>query len=138
MGAAITKEHGEKVLGYIERAKRDGAKVECGGDRIMLEGRTTTVFFLLLYKHFLYKHQVLFNCLGDLSGGHYVTPCVLTGLSDSSEAAREEIFGSVACVFPFQDEEEVVRRANDTPFGLGGTQEIQPDGTFKLTSVTNL
>ncbi len=41
-------------------------------------------------------------------------------MKDDSEAAREEIFGSVACVFPFKDEEEVVRRANDTPFGLAG------------------
>ena len=48
-------------------------------------------------------------------------------MKDDSEAAREEIFGSVACVFPFKDEEEVVRRANDTPFGLAG------EGILKMT-----
>ncbi len=86
-----------QVLGFIERAKKSGAKVEVGGERVRLGG--------------------------ELSGGHYTTPCVLTDVDDGAEAARDEIFGSVACVFPFDDEEEVIRRANDTPFGLAGKRK---------------
>lgn len=68
--------------------------MECGGERVVLEG--------------------------DLSGGHYLSPCILSGLRDDMEVVREEVFGAVACVLPFDSEEEVIRRANDTPFGLGG------------------
>ncbi len=57
---------------------------------------------------------------GDLSGGYYLSPCVLTNCRDDMEAVRDEIFGSVAAVLTFKTEEEVIRRANDTPFGLAG------------------
>lgn len=98
IGATIHKEHAEKVLGYIERARKAGAKIECGGERIPLDG--------------------------DLSGGFYLSPCVVTDCTDDMEVVREEIFGSVACVLPFDDEEEAVRRANDTPFGLAGNVSL--------------
>ena len=94
IGATISKAHADKVLGFIERAVRDGARIECGGERLDLGG--------------------------ELSGGHYLSPCVLTDCRDEMEAVREEIFGSVACVLPFGSEEEVVDRANDTRYGLGG------------------
>lgn len=94
VGATIHKEHAEKVLGYVERAKKAGANVVCGGERIPLEG--------------------------ELSGGYYLSPCVITDCTDDMEVVRDEIFGSVACVLPFDTEEEAIRRANDTPFGLAG------------------
>ena len=57
---------------------------------------------------------------GDLSGGYYLSPCVLTNCHDGMKAVQEEIFGSVATILPFDTEEEVIQRANNTAFGLGG------------------
>ncbi|MFA4928048.1 MAG: aldehyde dehydrogenase family protein [Patulibacter sp.] len=51
-------------------------------------------------------------------GGYFVKPTVLTDMGDDSQVVREEIFGPVVNVLPFDDEDEVVRRANDTPYGL--------------------
>ena len=56
----------------------------------------------------------------SLSGGYYISPCVMVGVADHMAIAREEVFGPVACVFPFDTEEEVIHRANDTEFGLAG------------------
>ena len=50
----------------------------------------------------------------------FLSPCVLTDCHDQMKAVKEEIFGSVAAVLPFDSEDEVVTRANDTPFGLAG------------------
>lgn len=94
IGATINEDHALKVLGFIDRARKDGVKVECGGERIHLQG--------------------------ELANGYYLSPCVITNCTDSMEIAREEVFGSVACVFPFATEEEVIQRANDTRFGLAG------------------
>ena len=57
---------------------------------------------------------------GDLSGGYYLSPCVLTNCHDGMKAVQEEIFGSVATILPFDTESEVIQRANNTVFGLGG------------------
>lgn len=51
-------------------------------------------------------------------GGTYYEPTILTGMSDSMRIAREEIFGPVAAIFAFEDDNEVISRANDTEFGL--------------------
>ncbi|QQP40520.1 4trimethylaminobutyraldehyde dehydrogenaselike [Caligus rogercresseyi] len=59
---------------------------------------------------------------GDLKGGHYISPCILSNLKDSFKCVREEIFGPVAAVLPFDSEEEVVGRANDTPFVADGIE----------------
>ncbi len=53
--------------------------------------------------------------------GWYMEPAVLAGVDNSSRVAQEEIFGPVACVIPFDDEEEAVRLANDSPYGLSGS-----------------
>ena len=55
---------------------------------------------------------------GDLSGGCYLQPCVVECPSDAMELAREEVFGAVLALLEFSTEEEVVRRANDTRYGL--------------------
>uniref|UniRef100_A0A0K2U320 4trimethylaminobutyraldehyde dehydrogenaselike [Aplysia californica] n=1 Tax=Lepeophtheirus salmonis TaxID=72036 RepID=A0A0K2U320_LEPSM len=94
VGATIHPEHAERVLQYIKEAKEEGAKIECGGEKIVIDG--------------------------DLSGGSYVSPCILSNVEDSFKCVKEEIFGAVACVLPFESEDEVVSRANDTPFGLAG------------------
>ena len=56
----------------------------------------------------------------ELRAGHYLSPCVLTEVTDDMEVARDEVFGSVACLFQFSTEDEVIARANDTQFGLAG------------------
>ena len=83
-----------QVLNYIKGAELQGAKIECGGKRVILEG--------------------------ELVDGQYLSPCVLTNCHDKMTAVQEEIFGSVAIILPFDSEEEVIKRANDTAFGLGG------------------
>lgn len=80
-----------------------GARVMCGGERVIQSD-------------------------AELRDGYFLSPCILTDVTDDMEVAREEIFGSVACLFPFSTEEEVIRRANDTPFGLAGgvfTQDLR-------------
>jgi aldehyde dehydrogenase (NAD+) len=52
--------------------------------------------------------------------GYFVAPTVLTDVTDDMRVAREEIFGPVACVLPFDTVDEVVERSNDTPYGLAG------------------
>ena len=56
-----------------------------------------------------------------LEGGFFVEPTVITGLTNESRCAREEIFGPVAVVVPFEDEDDAVRLANDSPYGLGSS-----------------
>ena len=57
----------------------------------------------------------------DEQKGFWFPPTVLAPVSNSDRAAREEIFGPVACVIPFADEEDAIRLANDTPYGLSGS-----------------
>ena len=56
----------------------------------------------------------------ELAGGHFLSPCVIADVTDDMRVAREEIFGAVASVLEFSDEEEVIDRANDSQFGLAG------------------
>jgi len=72
-----------------------GARVLCGGERVA-------------------------QADPELAGGYYLSPCVLADVEDHMEIAREEVFGAVACLFKFATEEEVVKRANDTVYGLAG------------------
>lgn len=91
VGALISQEHMEKVLGYIERGKAEGAKLLIGGERVTE---------------------------GPLAKGCFVTPAVFDGCRDDMSIVREEIFGPVMTVLPFDDEEEAIARANDTEYGL--------------------
>ncbi|XP_072046168.1 4-trimethylaminobutyraldehyde dehydrogenase-like [Amphiura filiformis] len=95
VGATISHQQMDKVLGYVEGAKKEGAKVLCGGDRVIPENP-------------------------KLSGGFFVRPCVLDNLNDGMTVVKEEVFGSVLGLLAFEDEEEVIQRANDTKFGLAG------------------
>src|ERR671910_2043329 len=54
-------------------------------------------------------------------GGYYLTPAVLADVDNSWRVAREEIFGPVVCILPFDTEEDAIRLANDTPYGLSGS-----------------
>lgn len=91
MGSLISKPHMEKVLAYIETGKREGARLVTGGEREMT---------------------------GELSKGNYVKPTIFADVTDQMIIAKEEIFGPVMCVLPFDAEDEVISRANDTELGL--------------------
>ncbi|KAL0973715.1 hypothetical protein UPYG_G00209980 [Umbra pygmaea] len=93
MGALITKQHLDKVLGFVSQAKKEGAKVLCGGDALTPDDP-------------------------KLKGGYYMSPCVLDNCRDDMTCVKEEIFGPVMSVLPFDTEEEVLQRANNTTFGL--------------------
>ncbi len=92
MGPLISKEHQTKVLSYYRKAKEEGATVVTGGGVPAMPDA--------------------------LSEGCWVQPTIWTGLPDSATVCREEIFGPCCHVTPFDSEEEVIRRANDTPYGL--------------------
>jgi aldehyde dehydrogenase (NAD+) len=92
LGPLVSARQLARVTGYIEGARADGAEFVCGGSRLSGE---------------------------SWDAGFFVPPTVLTGVSDAMAVVREEVFGPVLSVLPFDSEEEVVARANDTPFGLG-------------------
>ncbi len=92
LGPLISQEHREKVLSYYRLAKEEGATVVTGGGvPAMPDG---------------------------LAGGAWIEPTIWTGLDDSARVVREEIFGPCCHVSPFDTEEEVLGRANDTEYGL--------------------
>jgi betaine-aldehyde dehydrogenase len=91
MGPLVSKAQHEKVIGYIEAGKQDGAVLACGGNVPSLQG---------------------------FQDGFFVEPTVFTGVTDAMRIAREEIFGPVMSVLEFDAEDEVIDRANDTEFGL--------------------
>ena len=91
MGPLISQQHMEKVLNYISIGKNEGAKLVCGGNRIVSEGK---------------------------GKGYFVEPTIFTDVKPSFTIAQEEIFGPVLCVIPFETEEEALRIANDSPYGL--------------------
>ncbi len=88
MGPLVSATQMDKVLGYIETAKREGARLVCGGAR------------------------------AALNTGFYVQPTVFADVTDAMTLAREEVFGPVMAVLDFDTENEVIARANDTEFGL--------------------
>ncbi len=91
VGSLINQGHMEKVLGYIEAAKDAGATLLCGGERYTENG---------------------------CENGAFVKPTVFTDCTDDMPQVRDEIFGPVMSVLSFKDEDEAIRRANDTKYGL--------------------
>ena len=83
----------DRVLGLIARGQEEGARLVCGGTR----------------------------AAGDLADGNFVTPTLFADVSNDMSIAREEIFGPVLSVIPFADEDEAIRLANDTEYGLAAT-----------------
>ncbi len=89
IGPMVEERHMEKVLGYIETGRDEGAEVVIGGERVLEE-----------------------------TGGYFVAPTIFDNVQRDMRVAVEEIFGPVICVIPFKDEEEAVELANDTNYGL--------------------
>jgi len=91
MGALISAKHRDLVMAYIEKGTAEGARLVTGGTALSPEG---------------------------VEGGYFVAPTVFADCTDEMTIAREEIFGPVMSVLVFDDEDEVIGRANNTPFGL--------------------
>ena len=91
VGALVSEQHMRKVLGYIERGRAEGARLLIGGNRV------TT---------------------GACAHGYFVAPAIFDRCRDDMSIVREEIFGPVMSVLDFDDEREVIERANATEFGL--------------------
>lgn len=92
LGAVVSKEHMEKVLSYIDVAKQEGGKILCGGKQVKLSGEN--------------------------SDGWFIEPTIIEGLSYDCRTNQEEIFGPVVTLTPFETEEEVLKYANSTQYGL--------------------
>ena len=93
MGSQINERQLEKILSYVEIGKQEGARLICGGERITD---------------------------GELAKGCFMRPTLLADVTNDMRVAQEEIFGPVACILKFRDEDEVIRMANDNAYGLGG------------------
>ncbi|MGH8994766.1 MAG: aldehyde dehydrogenase family protein [Acidimicrobiales bacterium] len=91
MGPLISAKQRERVLGYIEKGVAEGATLAVGGSRP-----------------------------ADYPKGFYVEPTLFTDVDNSMTIAQEEIFGPVLVVIPFEDEDDAVRIANDSKYGLSG------------------
>ncbi|TLZ14887.1 MAG: betaine-aldehyde dehydrogenase [Gammaproteobacteria bacterium] len=91
VGALISEAHLEKVLGFIARGRAQGARLVTGGARLTA---------------------------GELAKGCFVAPTVFDDCHDDMDIVRQEIFGPVMSVLEFEDEDEVIARANATDFGL--------------------
>jgi aminomuconate-semialdehyde/2-hydroxymuconate-6-semialdehyde dehydrogenase len=92
IGPLVSKIHQKKVLSYYARAKEEGATIVTGGG--------------------------VPDMPDDLKDGCWVQPTIWTGLPESASVVREEIFGPCCHIQPFDTEEEAVRLANDTKYGL--------------------
>ena len=95
MGAVVSKSHMEKVLSYVQLAKDEGGTILHGGEQVHLEG--------------------------EYANGYYLQPTVVEGLHYQCRTNQEEIFGPIVTLTPFDTEEEVLKMANSTSYGLEST-----------------
>jgi aminomuconate-semialdehyde/2-hydroxymuconate-6-semialdehyde dehydrogenase len=95
MGPLISKQHREKVISYYSLAREEGANVVTGGG--------------------------IPEFGNSLDNGFYVQPTIYTGLAESARCVKEEIFGPVCHVAPFDTEEEAVHMANNSKYGLAAS-----------------
>ncbi len=100
----ITEQHRERVLAYIEAAREQGATVATGG-----------------------------GIPDGMSAGWYVEPTLLTNVTNDMTVAQEEIFGPVTALIAYDDEDDAIRIANDSPYGLSGCVfTADPDHGFEV------
>jgi aminomuconate-semialdehyde/2-hydroxymuconate-6-semialdehyde dehydrogenase len=95
LGPLVSEQHRKKVLSYYARAVAEGASIITGGG--------------------------VPDMPGELAGGAWVQPTIWTGLPDDSSVVNEEIFGPCCHIRPFDTEEEAIRLANSTPYGLAAS-----------------
>ncbi len=92
LGAVVSKDHMNKILGHIKTAEKEGGKVLCGGQRIKVDGRCKK--------------------------GYFIAPTVIEGLSQECSTNQDEIFGPVVTIAPFSSDKEALEMANGTSYGL--------------------
>jgi len=92
IGPMISRAHWDKVTGYIEKGRREGAELVAGGNAPAFDGK--------------------------LRGGHWVDATVFAGVDNRMSIAQDEIFGPLACLIRFKTEEEALAIANDNRYGL--------------------
>ncbi|MBT2305203.1 aldehyde dehydrogenase [Variovorax paradoxus] len=92
LGPLVSEAQLKRVMSYVELGGKEGATLAAGGTRLG----------------------------GDLANGYYVAPTVFDGVHNDMRIAREEIFGPVLSLITFDTEEEALKLANDTAYGLGG------------------
>ena len=95
MGAIASKQHMEKILSYIKLAKEEGGTILYGGNQLKLSGSN--------------------------ANGYFIEPTVIEGLTYDCRTNQEEIFGPVVTIMPFDTEEEALKYANSTQYGLAAT-----------------
>ena len=95
-GSVVSEGHMDKVLGCIEQAKEEGGKILCGGERVKVASE---------------------RC----KDGWFISPTLFDGLEAGCRTNQEEIFGPVATLMPFKDEEELIEMANSTEYGLAAS-----------------
>ena len=104
IGPVVNRAQYDKIQGLIQSAIDDGAELVIGGtDRP-----------------------------ADLNRGFYITPTVFRGVTEDMRIAQEEVFGPVATIMTYQDEDDAVRIANATPFGLSATISGDPAAAAKV------
>lgn len=111
IGPLISLDQRRKVEGYIRLGMEEGAVVACGGKATEKP---------------------------DLKKGAYLLPTILNKTTPTMRVVREEIFGPVLCVMPFKDEEEAIRLANDSEYGLSGSLELGLKALKLYTEVKNI
>ncbi|HPI93322.1 MAG TPA: aldehyde dehydrogenase family protein [Deltaproteobacteria bacterium] len=92
-GPIVSQKQLDTIMGYIEIGKKEGAKLMCGGGTPKVK---------------------------NLEGGFYCEPTIFADVDNAMRVAQEEIFGPVLCVIPYDNYDEAIKIANDTPFGLAG------------------
>ncbi|MDB6000243.1 MAG: aldehyde dehydrogenase family protein, partial [Rhizobacter sp.] len=93
LGPLVSQAQLDRVLGFLADGPSEGARAVCGGARLVE---------------------------GALKNGYFVPPTVFADVKDDMRLAREEIFGPVISALPFDDVDDVVKRANASEYGLGG------------------
>ena len=93
MGPVVSETQLDRILGFVESGKKEGARLALGGNRLTE---------------------------GDYSKGWFINPTIFEGVHRDMRIFQEEVFGPVLCVLPFSTEEDAVAIANDTKFGLAG------------------
>lgn len=110
MGPLVSENQMNRVLGYIEKGKAEGATLVCGGER--------------------YTE-------GECAKGYFVRPTIFDNCTSDMTIVREEIFGPVVTVQTFKTEQEAIDMANDTPYGLAGAV-FTSDGSRALRVIREL
>jgi aminomuconate-semialdehyde/2-hydroxymuconate-6-semialdehyde dehydrogenase len=95
LGAVVSKPHHDKILNYIENARKEGGIILTGGNSVSLPG--------------------------EFSKGYYIEPTVIEGLDNTCQINQEEVFGPVVTLQSFASEQEAVDLANGTEYGLSAT-----------------